>query len=182
VQDDLGTEAPLTSRLADAFAELAMSIDAADKRGLVDLAMTSRAQTLWVAFELGRWDEVVETADSVTAWERGRQGVQLQGMALPNKARVLLLRGQTIEAAAIMQELIPLAQQIGDLQVLLPALGAAALVELAAQREESRGAHWREDFPDPSDAWRIRQTVAAAADGTLVTGVVPVPSLAEATR
>jgi L-aspartate oxidase len=59
---------------------------------------------------------------------------------------------------------------------------ATALVELAAQREESRGAHWREDFPDPSDAWRIRRTVAAAADGTLVTGVVPVPSLAEATR
>jgi L-aspartate oxidase len=58
---------------------------------------------------------------------------------------------------------------------------ATALVELAARREESRGAHWREDFPDPSDAWRIRQTVAAALDGTLVTGVMPVPSLAEAT-
>jgi len=58
---------------------------------------------------------------------------------------------------------------------------ATALVELAARREESRGAHWREDFPDPSDAWRIRQTVATAPDGTLVTGVMPVPSLAEAT-
>jgi len=59
---------------------------------------------------------------------------------------------------------------------------ATALVELAARREESRGAHWREDFPDPSEAWRVRQTVARAPDGTLVTGVVPVPSLAEAAR
>ncbi|HEX6676024.1 MAG TPA: L-aspartate oxidase [Actinomycetes bacterium] len=59
---------------------------------------------------------------------------------------------------------------------------ATALVELAARREESRGAHWREDFPDPLEAWRVRQTIARAPDGGLVTGVVPVPSLAEVVR
>ena len=59
---------------------------------------------------------------------------------------------------------------------------ATALVELAARREESRGAHWREDFPDPSEAWRVRQTIARAPDGALVTGAVPVPSLAEVAR
>ena len=59
---------------------------------------------------------------------------------------------------------------------------ATALVELATRREESRGAHWREDFPDPSEAWRVRQTVALAPDGALVTGLLPLPSLAEAAR
>ncbi|TAL15124.1 MAG: L-aspartate oxidase [Frankiales bacterium] len=31
---------------------------------------------------------------------------------------------------------------------------AQALTAAAAQREETRGSHWRDDFPDASDAWR----------------------------
>jgi aspartate oxidase len=31
---------------------------------------------------------------------------------------------------------------------------AQALVAAAARREETRGSHWRDDFPDRSDAWR----------------------------
>ncbi|MGE5291523.1 MAG: L-aspartate oxidase [Micromonosporaceae bacterium] len=33
-------------------------------------------------------------------------------------------------------------------------LVASAIVAAAARREETRGSHWRDDFPEPSEAWR----------------------------
>ncbi|HKC28690.1 MAG TPA: L-aspartate oxidase, partial [Jatrophihabitans sp.] len=43
---------------------------------------------------------------------------------------------------------------------------AAALVQAARRREETRGAHWREDFPDPDDAhWRGHLDTVLTDDG-----------------
>ncbi len=47
---------------------------------------------------------------------------------------------------------------------------AAALVQAARRREETRGSHWRDDFPDRDDArWRGHLDTVLAGDGTLVT-------------
>jgi L-aspartate oxidase len=47
---------------------------------------------------------------------------------------------------------------------------ATALVEAAARRAETRGSHWREDFPETDDArWRVRQVVRATEHATVVT-------------
>jgi L-aspartate oxidase len=48
-----------------------------------------------------------------------------------------------------------------------------ALVLLAARRRESRGAHWRADAPTADPAWRRRQTVTRAPDGSLVPDDLP---------
>ena len=45
-------------------------------------------------------------------------------------------------------------------------LVASALVAAAAQREETRGSHWRQDFPYRSDAW-LGHLVTLLADGSL---------------
>jgi L-aspartate oxidase len=43
------------------------------------------------------------------------------------------------------------------------------MAEAAARREETRGSHWREDFPAADDArWRVRQIAQATADGVRI--------------
>ena len=52
---------------------------------------------------------------------------------------------------------------------------AAVLVHHARLREETRGSHWREDFPDRDDAgWRFHLVTRLGADGTLTTTKEPV--------
>lgn len=52
---------------------------------------------------------------------------------------------------------------------------ASVLVEHSRIREETRGSHWREDFPDRNDArWRVRLVTRMEEDGTLRTREEPV--------
>jgi L-aspartate oxidase len=51
---------------------------------------------------------------------------------------------------------------------------AGALVAAAIRREETRGCHWREDFPDARDAWRGHLLVGIGADGAMTQEWQPV--------
>jgi len=50
---------------------------------------------------------------------------------------------------------------------------ARVLVQHAAQREETRGSHWREDHPSSRDEWRVRLVTTMDAAGTLRTDTRP---------
>jgi aspartate oxidase len=45
-----------------------------------------------------------------------------------------------------------------------------AVAALASARHESRGAHWRADYPEPREEWRLRQVVQLSAGADLVVG------------
>jgi L-aspartate oxidase len=54
---------------------------------------------------------------------------------------------------------------------------ATVLAANAKMRKETRGSHWREDFPDTDDAhWHVRLASHLDDDGVLVTTQEPVPT------
>jgi L-aspartate oxidase len=57
---------------------------------------------------------------------------------------------------------------------------ARAVVGLAARRTESRGAHWRTDYPVPCPEWRARQVAQLAPTGEMALGTFAVEGLHEA--
>jgi L-aspartate oxidase len=46
---------------------------------------------------------------------------------------------------------------------------ASLIVTAARRREETRGSHWREDFPDASEAWRGHLVSVLAGDDVTMT-------------
>ncbi|HEX2902402.1 MAG TPA: L-aspartate oxidase [Jatrophihabitans sp.] len=50
---------------------------------------------------------------------------------------------------------------------------AAAVVTAAARRTETRGSHWREDFPDPDEHWLGHLELRLGPDGSIVSEYLP---------
>ena len=59
---------------------------------------------------------------------------------------------------------------------------ASALVAAASRRAETRGAHWREDHPDPDPAWLGHLDLRLAPDGSIHTEYTAAEFAAEQER
>jgi class 3 adenylate cyclase/tetratricopeptide (TPR) repeat protein len=105
-------------------------IDFAERRGLARTAMWIRSESFGPLADLGRWDEVLTLADEAIAQERTHGGYQSVGAAT-HKAHILLWRGELAAAQPLVRELLSQARDIDDLQILVPALAAAAAIEAA---------------------------------------------------
>jgi class 3 adenylate cyclase/tetratricopeptide (TPR) repeat protein len=107
-------------------------------RGMSGNAMWQTAELTWPLYDLGEWDEIISKVD--TLLERVTQRGYLTIVALTQKALVLIQRGQTGEAAPLVEDLLPRAREARDLQVLVPALAAAAALQAATERPDSAAA------------------------------------------
>jgi hypothetical protein len=103
------------------------AIELCARRGLTGQGSWARAEGMWLLFDLGAWDEVLETSGPLRRWAEEHGDVQVGTVARSFSARVLAHRGRTGEAAASIAEALPAARQIEDLQVLGPVLLAAAI-------------------------------------------------------
>jgi tetratricopeptide (TPR) repeat protein len=101
-----------------------------ERRGAMGNLHWLIAESAWMLYDLGRWDEVLEATSRVLAFVGSSTG-QLRLVALPYIAQVLVRRGKTAEAAVLVEEFVALARDARDPQVLVPALAVAALVEQA---------------------------------------------------
>jgi tetratricopeptide (TPR) repeat protein len=108
----------------------------ASRRGIAFREQWLRAQSVWPLFELGRWDELLETARGVFEWDREHGPSQIAMLALPYVAHVRLLRDDVREAAGLADEFLDRAREMQDPQLLLPALSVAAQIKHAQGEQE----------------------------------------------
>jgi len=97
--------------------------------------------------------------------ERGRlQTAMTEGAGVLRSAASLEAAEKTLAVLGTGDAPGPAAWETTDLQTV-----AAALVAAAVAREETRGAHWREDFPEAREQWRTSLVTVLDADGVLRT-------------
>jgi hypothetical protein len=107
----------------------AAAIEFGERRGAAGTANWARMETMWARFDLGRWDEVLELGDRVLEIERDRAG-QAAFFAVIFQSLVRVARGDLELTSIIEDEIVPRAREIGDGQVVLPALRLAAMNRL----------------------------------------------------
>jgi L-aspartate oxidase len=103
---------------------------------------------------------------------RGVQQVMSEEASVLRSADSLARVSRTLEEIASMATGVPCTDnwESTNLHVV-----ARVLVHQARLREETRGSHWREDFPDrDDDHWRVRLVSRLASDGDIVTERAPV--------
>jgi hypothetical protein len=119
----------LISGAGEALPVYREGIERARRRGAGRSVTWTMAECTWPLFDLGRWDELLETVSEIEA-DAEMHGVgQSAYIARTCKARVLFYRGDVEGATAISAEILPRAREVRDSQILVPALSLAALVE-----------------------------------------------------
>ena len=105
------------------------SVAYASERGLAHHALWASSSTLDLLFELGEWDELLAAAGPIIEEDTERaEGSQIGTFVREAQARVHAFRGDLAEAQALVDELVPAAREIGDVQAVVPALATACAV------------------------------------------------------
>lgn len=124
-------------------------------------------------------------ADSIAAIEPAPLPAA-RPVALPTAPDVKPLRGPISERLGVVRDRAGLERAVAHLQPLAfsggaaadPALVALMIATAALAREESRGGHWRADFPQASPAWARRLVQRVHDTGTrLVCRRVPLSTI-----
>ena len=106
------------------------AIEICDRRGIQGQGMWGRAESMWLLYDAGRWDDLLERADTMIPWAEEHGDSIVGSIGLSYRARVLAHRGQE-GMGGLLERALEVAPQSGDLQVQAPVYVAAAVVEQA---------------------------------------------------
>ena len=104
------------------------SIEICDRRGIQGQGMWGRAESLWLLYDAGRWDDLLDVVATLLPWVTQHGNTMLESIALSYRARVLANRGLLDGLDQSVRRILPVARQVGDLQVQAPVFVAAAIV------------------------------------------------------
>jgi class 3 adenylate cyclase/tetratricopeptide (TPR) repeat protein len=130
-----------------------------ERHGMTGTLMWSKAESTWMLYELGRWDEILAITDELLEYDRRQDSGMQAALALPYRALVLVRRGDASHARGMIADLLPRARDILDAQVLGPALVAGSLVRLALDDPQGSlelAREYEEVMRDRSDWHRAR--------------------------
>jgi class 3 adenylate cyclase/tetratricopeptide (TPR) repeat protein len=138
-------------------------IEFGERRGITFKTRWVEGEMLWSLFDLGEWDELLERAEQLMDFDEAYGGSQIGIMALTYRTRVVVLRGETEGGGSAKDRFLAAARLSGDLQVLVPALAVAALVDYAEGARGSAVALVRELEQSTRDyaGWRAHELPAA---------------------
>jgi L-aspartate oxidase len=134
--------------------------------------------------------EAVVMASAVAASIAGIEPAPLptaRPVALPPMPDAQFLRGPVSERLGVVRDRAGLERAVAHLQPLAftggaaadPALVALMIATAALAREESRGGHWRADFPQTSPVWARRLVQRVHDTGTRLVCAMPLPTVLE---
>ncbi|MGZ8601492.1 MAG: AAA family ATPase [Actinomycetota bacterium] len=127
------------------------TVDLCLRRGIEGQGMWTRAEGLWLRFDAGLWDELLDETSGLADWARPHGDTQIATVSDLYRARVLAHRGEAAAAVELADSFVPVARQIEDLQVLGPAL-VVAVVAHAAAGDPQRSIALAEEFDTATGA------------------------------
>jgi hypothetical protein len=131
------------------FAEWERALELAERRNIRSQGMYSKAAALWVLYEMGDADRVLEWSADLLAIPADRIDAAVRAIATIVRTHVLLDQGRRSEAID-PEELVAMAERTHELAAQAPALIAAATIA-HLDGDDARATAWLEAFETLTD-------------------------------
>ncbi len=113
------------------------ALDYTRSHGFMSDAVGAQTDALFMLFDLGRWDALLEQADELLKWAQERGSTRTEAFVTLGAALPLLHRGEMPEALSVGGRLLPIVRDMNEIDLLSMALSSAAVMSARAGEDPS---------------------------------------------